>query len=257
MERTDMSRIALITGGASGMGLATARLFAAEGFLVAIGDLPGSAIVNALKSLQGSGHGAFPFDISDETQVADGFAQIEKTLGPIAVLITSAGVTGFPRNGQRVCIEELALDDWERTMAVNARGTFLCIREMLRWRREQPVSEGRIITISSSAAQTGGIKSGPAYVASKGAVMSLTKVAAREAAALGITVNTIAPGAVDTPMLRAGMPPEMDAAYCATIPIPRLAQPEEIAATALFLASSQASYMTGSCIDVNGGSRMQ
>jgi 3-oxoacyl-[acyl-carrier protein] reductase len=140
---------------------------------------------------------------------------------------------------------------------VNARGTFLTIREMLRRRTQRPVPHGRIVNISSSAAQLGGYNGSSAYVASKGAVLSLTKVAAREAAPLGITVNAIAPGAIDTPLLREVMPPERDAAYLERVPAGRIGQPSDVAAAVAYLVSIEAGYVTGCCLDVNGGLRMQ
>jgi len=145
----------------------------------------------------------------------------------------------------------------ERTFAVNAMGSFLTIREMLRWRSRRPVEHGRIVNISSSAAQIGGYNGSAAYVSSKGAILSLTKLAAREAAPLGITVNAIAPGPIDTPLLRAIMPSEKDAAYAERIPMARIGRPDDVVAALAYLVSVEAGYVTGACLDVNGGLRMQ
>jgi 3-oxoacyl-[acyl-carrier protein] reductase len=143
---------------------------------------------------------------------------------------------------------------------INVRGTFLCLREMARRRPSRPVDHGRIITVGSVAAQVSGYQSTAAYIASKGAIMSLTKAAAREFAPLRITVNAIAPGPIDTPLLReatklaAGGSNEVPTSL---VPSGRFGLPEEIATAASYLASEGAAFVTGSAIDVNGGLRMQ
>jgi 3-oxoacyl-[acyl-carrier protein] reductase len=119
------------------------------------------------------------------------------------------------------------------------------------------VPHGRIVTISSAAGQTGGLRGGADYAASKAAVLALTKMAAREAAPTGMTVNSIAPGPVETPLYRSVNPPSSDATMTAAVPLGRIGTPEEIAAAVSFLVSESAGYITGSVIDVNGGSRMQ
>jgi 3-oxoacyl-[acyl-carrier protein] reductase len=250
-------RIALITGGASGMGLETARLLSHSGFTIVVVDLRSDPAQQALHSLAGGGHRAYALDVSSEKDVVATFARIEDEVGPVAILANFAGVFPWPSSGERPAIMNTSVDEWNQTFAVNALGTFLMIREMIRWRARKPVDHGRIINISSSAAQIGGYNGSSAYVASKGAILSLTKVAAREAAPLGITVNAIAPGAIDTPLLRTIMPRERDAAYAEKIPVGRIGNPLDVAAAALYLASENASYVTGACLDVNGGMRMQ
>lgn len=251
-----ITRIALVTGGGSGLGRATAQMLAAAGYQLAVVDRSIDAANQTLAGLVES-HKAYLTDITQEAQVSHLFNAVEAELGPVDVLLNFAGVMITPPGGQRPSIVDASLEHWEQTFAVNARGSFLCLREMLRCRQRRPVEHGRIINVSSTAAQIGGYNGSAAYIASKGAILSLTKIAAREAAPMGITVNCIAPGAMDTPMLRAVMPVEADAAYVKNVPLGRVGNAQDVASAALFLASAEAGYITGSCIDVNGGMRMQ
>lgn len=253
-------RIALVTGGASGLGLATARRFASDGMTVVLADLREAAAMEAAGTLPGSGHIGVGVDVTDETSVGAAFDRVEHALGPVAVLACFAGMLSTSATPGRIALVDLTLDEWERVNAVNARGTFLCIREMARRVAMRPVAHGRIITVSSLAGQQGGLQSGAAYTASKGAVLSLTKVCARELAPAGITVNAISPGPIDTPMLRATVPPGSgDQQYLglAQVPLGRVGLPQEIAAAAAYLASIDAGFVTGATLDVNGGMRMQ
>ena len=127
---------------------------------------------------------------------------------------------------------------------------------MFRRRRDRPVEHGRIVLIGSMAAQDGGKNSPPAYVASKGAVHALVKAATHEAIALGMTVNCVAPGVIDTPLLRNAVPEERRTQAYASMPLGRPGSPEEVAATIAFLVSPDASFICGACVDVNGGTRL-
>lgn len=255
-----MTRIALVTGGAGGIGLATARQFAADGMIVAIADLDEEAAGTAARSLPGASHQAVRIDVADERSVSAAFERIESGVGPVAVLANFAGVLGQDIDQPRPSIEQIGLEQWEQLFAVNARGCFLCIREMARRRAARPVQHGRIITISSTAAQIGGYQANGAYIASKGAVLSLTKAAARDLARLGITVNAIAPGPIDTPMLRSARGTssgDQGFSNLSMLPAGRIGRPEEVAAAASYLASESAAFVTGATLDVNGGLRMQ
>jgi len=260
-ESTTQARIAFITGGAGGLGFATAKRFASDGITVAVADLDVQAARSAAASLPGEGHIGLGIDVTEEQSVMAAFAQVESALGPVAILGTFAGVIGNDEHGNQPGLADLTLDVWNRTFSVNATGTFLCLREYAKRRAEENVPHGRVITVSSSGAQIGGYQSKSAYCASKGAVLSLTKVAARELAPLGITVNAIAPGPIDTPMLQAarGTAASGDSGYdvMSLLPAGRIGRVEEIAAAAAYLASVEAGFVTGSTLDVNGGLRMQ
>lgn len=251
-----MSRLALLTGGARGIGAAIARRLAEDGFTVLIADLEIEAAKATVASLPGPGHDAFKLDVSVEADVESLFDKIEAERGPISALICNAGVLILP-DGQRPPIWETPLHDWEKTHAVNTRGTFLCCRAYLRRRLKMAVTDGRIVTLGSVAAQLGGYRSSSAYISSKAGVLGFTKAAAREAAPLGITVNAVAPGVIDAPMLRQSLAPEGDAAMANAIPLNRLGTPEDVASAVGYLVSPAAGYLTGVTIDVNGGYRMQ
>lgn len=251
-----MPRVALIVGGASGIGAASAHVLAADGCVVAVADLRDDAAARTAAALTGEGHRGYAADASSERSLNDLFDLVERDLGSVAVVVVAAGTPGYV-DGARPTIRSMPVDAWDQVMALNARGPFLCIREMLRRREGAPVVDARIVMIGSMAAQTLAINSPASYVASKGAMMALTRVAAGEAAAFGVTVNTVAPGAIDTPMLRGVMPPDRDAGYFGTTIAGRAGSPEEVAAAVAFLASPAASYITGACIDVNGGLLMR
>ncbi|MDR3453070.1 MAG: SDR family NAD(P)-dependent oxidoreductase [Rhodoferax sp.] len=253
-------RIALITGGASGLGLASAQRLAADGLVVAIADLNPDKAASAAASLPGQGHIGLAIDVTDEASVRAAFDAAQQRLGPVTVLACFAGILSSQSVPGRLPTVDITIAEWDRVMQVNARGTFLCVREMLRRCAGRTVEQGRIITVASLAGQMGGMQSGAAYSASKGAVLALSKVAAREAASLGITVNTIAPGPIDTPMLQQTVAPgHGDQKYLGTsqVPLGRIGLPEEIAAAVSYLVSPGAGFVTGATLDVNGGMLMR
>jgi 3-oxoacyl-[acyl-carrier protein] reductase len=235
------TRIALVTGGARGIGQAVAAALAEDGLTVATADLDGAG---------------FAADVSDEASVRTLFDTVESSLGPVSVLVTCAGILLLREGGARPLVAETTLDEWERTFAVNARGTFLCCREYAR-RLRPDTAGGRVVTISSVAAQLGGYRSSSAYIASKSAVLGLTKALGRELAERGVTVNSVAPGLIDAPMLRLSLDPADDARAAGTIPLGRIGTPGDVAAAVRFLVSPAAGYLTGVTLDVNGGYRMQ
>ena len=255
-----MDRIALVTGGAGGLGFSAAHHLAADGVKVVLTDLDIGAASAAVARLPAAGHIGMALDVANEAAVIAAFAKIEGSLGPIAVLAHFAGTQGGPGPSHGVYIADMSADSWRTVFEVNTFGTFLCVREMIRHRRRLPATDSRIITVSSLAGQMGGYLAGAGYAASKAAVIVFTKNAAREVAPLGITVNTIAPGAIETPMYRqaAGLAATdvVPAANVKNIPMGRIGLPDEVGALACFLASPAASYITGQVIAANGGSYM-
>ena len=249
-------RAALVTGGAGGIGSAICRALAQDGMRVAVCDIDLQAAQAVAAGLAGQGHAAFAVDVSDEADVARLFNEATGALGGISVLVLGAGVLLLRPDGSRRLIAETDLAEWRRTQEINATGAFLCAREHIR-RLPDDARGGAIVTISSVAAQLGGYRSSASYIASKSAVLGLTKALARELAPRGITVNSVAPGLIDAPMLRLSLEPADDAKASAQIPLGRLGTPQDVASAVSYLVSPGASYVTGVVIDVNGGYRMQ
>jgi 3-oxoacyl-[acyl-carrier protein] reductase len=255
------TRVALITGAASGLGLATARRLAADGFRIMAADLRHGAALEALALLPGEGHAAFEIDVGDEASVRSLFHAVESEHGPVTAYLNFAGILSTRPAGGRTSILELESDEWSKVMHINAGGSFFGVSEMARRRTAEPVEHGRIVLLASLAGQIGGLQAGAAYSASKAAVIALAKVAARELGPLGITVNVIAPGPIDTPMLRATVPEAERANFSYGsldhVPLRRVGNPDEIAGAASFLVSPEGGYTTGATIDINGGLSMR
>ena len=244
-------KICVVTGGANGIGEATARRLAQEGGAVMLLDVrygDAEAAAERLRDLGGYVE-AYACDVSSEPQVQDTFAQIEAAHGRIDVLVNNAGI-----GGPGGPIEDVALSDWRALLAVNLDGVFLCTREALRRMKE---TGGVIVNVSSIYGLVGSADSA-AYHASKGAVRLLTKATALQVARQGIRVNSVHPGFIDTPLVQGyaaqtGHPDETLQALAALHPVGRLGQSAEIAAVIAFLASDDASFMTGSEVVVDGG----
>lgn len=255
VEAQTKARIALITGGGSGIGAASAEALARDGFAVAVTDLRRDAAESVARGLPGAGHRAYPLDAGSEREIDAVFAAVETDMGAVSAIVCCAGIIITPVEGPPA-LTDMKAADWDKTFAVNTRGVFLCIRAFLRARTSRPAPHGRIIAISSAAAQIGGYRGSPDYIASKAAVIALIKITARQAAPQGITANSIAPGPIDTPMLRSAVPVGAEGPMVSQVPLGRLGRPDEIAAAVSYLASEKAAFVTGATIDVNGGYRM-
>jgi 2-hydroxycyclohexanecarboxyl-CoA dehydrogenase len=244
-----VSRVAVVTGGASGIGLGVARSFVADGHRVAVLDRDGAGAEAAAGQLVDEGGKAIAVevDVADRASVDAAFARVRDELGPVEILVTSAGIESFDR------LLDITAETWDRIIAVNLTGTFVCaqaaVPDMV------AAGWGRIVTISSSSAQSGAANMAH-YAASKGGVISLTRSLASELARSGITANTIPPSLVDTPMARkaeaAGDFPGVDVVG-PMVPVGRAGTPDDIAAACSFLCSDRAGYITGQVIGVNGG----
>lgn len=248
-----MPRVALLTGACGGIGRVIAHGLALDGLRIAVCDLTEDWAF--ARSLPGGSHAAFAVDVADEESVKNLFKRVEDHLGPISVLVAAAGILLLRPDGSRTPIAETTLDEWDRTQAVNTRGTFLCFREYAR-RLSDTAKIKRVVSMSSVAAQLGGYRSSASYIASKAAVMGLTKAFAREMADKQVTVNCVAPGLIDAPMLRLSLKSGDEAQASAAIPLGRIGKPEDVASAVRYLVSPEASYLTGITIDVNGGYHM-
>jgi 2-hydroxycyclohexanecarboxyl-CoA dehydrogenase len=244
-----MSRVAVVTGAASGMGLAVSRHLAAQGRRVALLDLDGDAAERAAEDLRTTGAGALAakVDVTDRGAIDEALGGVRSELGPVEIIVTSAGLDEF------ASFTDVTQAMWDRMVAVNLTGTFHCLQAVV---PDMLASGwGRIVTISSSSAQSGAARMAH-YVASKGGVIGLTKALALELAPHGITVNTIPPGFIETPMVHraeaAGGIPSVQAVVERT-PVRRAGTPDDIAAACAFLCSEDAGYITGQQINVNGG----
>lgn len=244
-------KVAIITGGGSGIGRAAAQLFTREGAKVVVADYNAEAGENTVQAIQDSGGEAIfvKVDVSDAEQVQHMVQSALEAYGGIDILFNNAGILLFGT------ILETDPKDWTRLMSINLNGVFLCSKAVIPHMIER--GGGSIINTSSSTGAHDVAANIAAYVTSKGGVTLLTKAMAVDHAKDHIRVNAIAPGPTDTPMLRENMSPEELADFAATFPMKRLGWPEELAYAALFLASDEASFVTGAVLAVDGGQTAQ
>jgi len=235
-------KVAIVTGSARGIGLALAEEFIAQGAKVALWDVLGDELEQLAKEL-GDSSFAQKVDITKAEQVKTAINEVSDKFGGVHILVNNAGIT---RDNLLIRMKD---EEWDQVLTVNLKGTFICCREIAR-----PLSKnrwGRIINISSVV----GIIGNPGqvnYASSKAGIIGLSMTLAKELSSRGITVNVIAPGFIDTPMTT-DLPEEVKEAYLRRIPLGRMGKPEEIAKLAVFLASSQADYITGQVIAIDGG----
>ncbi len=266
-------RIALVTGGGSGLGRAISLLFAEEGAHVIVNELRLETAEQTVASMKGPAGGrAIQADVSDSAQVKAMFATIEREAGGLDILVNNAGIAFGPgddraevnRKSEALIMEllsgqggqthldvtqNLSDESWRQMLAVHVDGTFYCTREALKLMSRK--NRGAIVNLSSVAALTG-LEVVPHYSAAKGAILAFTRAVAKDVASRGIRVNAICPGYIDTPMTER-MSPLIRTAVIARTPLRRTGEPHEVAATALFLVSDDSSFFTGQWLSPNGG----
>lgn len=242
---------AIVTGGGSGIGRAVAHRLAKDGHAVAVLDLNAEAARSVAGEITDNGYTAAAFgdvDVSDRARVNEAVERVRETLGPPLLLVNNAGITGFKK------FLNITDEVWERTLAINLSGPFYCCQAVVP--DMVTAGWGRIVNISSSSAQSGQQLMSH-YVASKAGLVGFTKSLALELGPAGITVNTVPPGFVDTPMLRKseerGLLGGTVDEHADRTPVRRPGRPEDIAAACAFLCSDDAGYITGQVIGVNGG----
>jgi 2-hydroxycyclohexanecarboxyl-CoA dehydrogenase len=243
-------RTALITGGGSGMGQATCARLAREGKAIGVLDIDGESATVVARTITDAGGKAIalPADIADRRQVEAAIHELRSVFGAIGILVNNAAVENF------CAFAEIRDENWDRLLNTNLKGAFMVTQAVLpdmlamQW--------GRIINVSALGAQTGAPNMAH-YTASKGGLISLTRSLAIELGPKGITVNSVSPGFIDTPMSRraidGGLFPVPYEQIIATYPIPRLGQPDDIACACAFFASEEAGYITAQVLGVNGG----
>ena len=239
-----MSRVALVTGGTRGIGAAIATGLRDAGYTVAANYGGNDEVANKFK--EETGISVYKFDVSDHDATTAAVAQIESDLGPVDVLVNNAGIT---RDGT---MHRMTHDQWQAVIDTNLGSCFNCCRAVIDGMRERGF--GRIVNIGSingQAGQYGQVN----YAAAKSGIHGFTKALAQEGAAKGITVNAIAPGYIDTDMVRA-VPPNVLEKIIAKIPVGRLGKASEIARGVLFLVSDEGGFITGSTLSLNGGQHM-
>ncbi len=247
-------KTAVVTGagGTAGIGRVVARVLAEGGWHVALVDNNADGLAAVEHELKDAGHEgvlAIPTDITSEVSVAAAFATVDEKLPQVVALVNLAGIAS------PVALHEIELADFERVMAVNVTGSYLMLKAAAA--RMIPRGVGRIVNTSSiTAFDGGGTFSKGVYATAKAAVIGMCRGGARELGPFGITVNVLAPGPIDTQIMGGKLTDERKASMSSTIPLGRVGQPEEIAATVAFLLTDGAGYINGATIQVDGGKYM-
>jgi len=236
------NKVAVVTGGGRGIGKAICQVLSREGSTVVVADvdIESARKVSGELSKLGQRSLAIEVDVSSSQQVSEMIKCVIQELGTVDILVNNAGIRGMGK------IEEMSEEDWDRVIAVNLKGTFLCSKAVIPAMRKKKT--GRIINIASVAGKTGGVIAGANYAVSKAGIICLTKSLAKELAPYGITVNAIAPG-----MIKTHMTEDFPENISQLIPLGKKGLAQDVANAVLFLASSDADYITGEILDVNGG----
>ncbi len=248
-------KVAIVTGGAGGIGAATIRSLAKEGAGVVICDINWEGAKNLEEDLRGKGVKALAVktDISDLKEVKELTKKTLSHFGRIDILVNNAGIISAKVDGKKLNLWEMTVEDWKRRIDVHLNGYFLCCHEIVP--HMIPNGWGRIVNVSSQAARTGGQIAGADYTSAKTGILGMTRALAGELGKYGITVNAVAPGRIDTPFIL-NNPPDVNPGFAKRTPLGRLGTPEDVAGAILFLISDSASFITGATIDINGGLAM-
>ena len=236
-------KVAIVTGAARGLGAATAKVLSEQGARVALADLRLEEIEAVAAQCLGETR-CYRVDVSNVEQLRQFVGDVVRDFDAIDVLVNNAGIC------PRLPFVDSTEDDWERIVGINAKSQYFLMQAVCAVMKGQ--GGGRIVNIASTGGRVGSFANASIYSGTKGAIVMFTKSVAREVAADGILVNCVAPGLMDTDLMR-NLPPERLEAICAQVPLKRLADPKEIAHAVLFLASSECSYATGATFDINGG----
>ena len=244
-------KVVLITGGGSGLGREMGLTFAREGAKIGVNDIRPESASNVVTEIERAGGKARPFvaDVSSSAAVKKMFTDFVAAFGTIDILINNAGIGRTRDSSEVIPTHEKSDEDWHKMLSTHLDSTFFCTREALRVMI--PKQSGRIVNLGSIAGTTG-LAFASDYCAAKGGIISFTKSVAREVVGLGILVNCIAPGFIDTPMT-APIDPDMRKQIEAITPIGRFGEPNDIANAALFLACEDSKFMVGQVISPNGG----
>jgi len=242
-----MSQVALVTGAAQGLGNIIARRLHAAGYKVVITDVSSELAASAAAQLDANGDTVLPLalDVMQKSAFEAALAAVRERWGGLQVVVNNAAIT------PTTPVMQITPEEFDKVLAVNLRGTFLGCQVF--GAAMGAAGYGRLINVASVAGQNGGTASGAHYAASKGGILTLTKIFARELAASGVTVNAIAPGPMELPSVRAAVPPERLEKLIEMIPVKRLGNPEFVANLVVQLASVEADFVTGAAWDVNGG----
>jgi 3-oxoacyl-[acyl-carrier protein] reductase len=242
-------KVAIVTGAGRGMGRAVALLLARDGAKVAVNDIHGAAaegVAEEARNLYGAEAIDVPGDVSSPGDVTRAVEETISRFGRVDILVNNAGISSTTRP-----LETIGDDEWSKVVDVNLKGVFLFMRAVLPHMKKQ--KSGKIVNVSSSAGRSVSTFGGAQYTASKAGVLGLSRHAALEAAPFNININAVAPGTIDTPMLRRDASEERIAEEARNIPLGRLGTEEDEANLVAFLVSEEASFITGATIDINGG----
>lgn len=245
----------IVVGGAGGIGSSICRQLASSGYRLVIADCAEDRAHALAQALDGEGHEAIAFDVTDEAGIGAAFDTVE-AVEPASMLVIASGGP-VVHLGKGVNAATISMTEWRRTIDLNLTGTFACIQKFAQLRMAKPTEHGRIVVIGSAVGLGAGSGTDIAYISAKAALFGLIRQVAFELAPIGITANIVAPGPVATPEFMSNTNEHIRGAIASSTLVKRLALPEEVAASVAYLLSPQASFVTGASLDINGGSHMR